>query len=70
MYCIEESACDIVETFRRPPVIRRPGHCAVLAPLLRPWLHQNKNRTAGCILLVSQVVTTNLSPPTVNTNNV
>jgi len=33
MYCIEESACDIVGTFRRPIVIRHPGNCAPLAPL-------------------------------------
>jgi len=40
MYCIEESICDIVGTFRRPPqsfgasvVIRRPGNCSSLAPL-------------------------------------
>jgi len=40
MYCIEESICDIVGTFRRstqsfgvPIVIRRPGNCA---PLVTP----------------------------------
>ena len=37
MYCIEESTCDIVWTFQRPSVIRRPGHCAPLvAPLPTP----------------------------------
>jgi len=39
MYCIKESTCDIVETFRRPPaVIRHPRNCASLAPLVRPLL--------------------------------
>ena len=28
MHCVEESNCDIVGTFRRPPVIRCPGHCS------------------------------------------
>jgi len=39
MYCIEDSTCDIVGTFRSPPqsfcapiVIRRPGNCAPLLP--------------------------------------
>jgi len=43
MYCIEESRCDTVGTFRRTPllfgapiVIRRPGNCAPFAPLLTP----------------------------------
>jgi len=31
MYCIEESICGIVGTFRSPPVIRHPGHCFPLA---------------------------------------
>ena len=42
-YFIEESICDIVETFRRllqwfgaPIVIRLPGNCAPLAPLVTP----------------------------------
>ena len=34
MCCIEEKTCDIFWTFRRPPVIRRPGHCS---PSWRPW---------------------------------
>jgi len=41
MYCVEESTCDIVGTFRRPPqwfgapmVIRRPGNCVPLLPLI------------------------------------
>jgi len=41
MYCIEESICDIVGTLWRPPqwfgapiVIRHPGNCAPLAPLV------------------------------------
>jgi len=33
MYCSEESTCDIVGTFRLPPVIRCPGHFALLPPL-------------------------------------
>jgi len=39
MYCIDESTCDIVGIFRRPPqsfdapiVTRRPGNYALLAP--------------------------------------
>jgi len=39
MYCIEESTCDTVGTFRRDPhsfgapiVIRCPGHCTPLVP--------------------------------------
>jgi len=28
MYCIEESTCDDVGTFRHSPVIGRPVHCA------------------------------------------
>jgi len=31
MYCIEESASDIVGTFRRPMVIRRAGNCSSFA---------------------------------------
>ena len=44
MYCIEESTCDIVGTFRRPsqwfgaPIVtRRPGNCAPLPSSLRAW---------------------------------
>jgi len=43
MHCIQESTCDIVGIFRRPPqsfgapiVIRHPGNCALLPPSLRP----------------------------------
>jgi len=37
----EESTCDIVGTFRRPLMIRRPGNCA---PLVTPlFLVDNKN---------------------------
>ena len=36
MYCIEESACDIV-TFWSPAVIRHQGNCAPLPPSLRLW---------------------------------
>ena len=36
MYCIEESICDIIGTFRRPPVIRRQGHWVPLAPRYAP----------------------------------
>jgi len=42
-YCIEESTCGIVGTFRRPPqlfgtpiVIPCPGNCAPAAPLVTP----------------------------------
>jgi len=43
-YCIEEKICDIVGTFRRPPVIRRPhsdsaaGELCPLVPLVTPLL--------------------------------
>ena len=37
MYCIEESAYDIVVTFWPLAVIRRQGNCASLYPSLRPW---------------------------------
>jgi len=63
MYCTEESTCDIVWTFWRlrsysalPVVIRCPGNCAPLAPLvtpLRPYKCQlvllgfEKNETAA-----------------------
>jgi len=36
MYRVEEGNCDIVGTFRRPPVIRPQGRCATLAPLVTP----------------------------------
>jgi len=36
MYCIEESTCDIVGTFRHPPVIQLQGHCAPLPPCYAP----------------------------------
>jgi len=36
IYCIEESAWDIVGTFRRPTVIRPPGHCSPLDPISTP----------------------------------
>jgi len=36
MYCIEESTCDMVRTFRRPPSDSVPENCAPLAPSLRP----------------------------------
>jgi len=43
IYCIEENACDIAETFHRPAqlfsapiMIRRPWNCAPLAPLVAP----------------------------------
>jgi len=38
MYCIEESTCDIVGTFRCPPMIRRPGHKAPLPPRYDPGM--------------------------------
>jgi len=43
MYCIEESSCDIVGTFRRSPQPfgaprsdSTPGNCTPLAPLVTP----------------------------------
>ena len=33
MYCIEESTCNIVETFGGLVVIRRPGNRVALVPL-------------------------------------
>ena len=42
MYCTEESTCDIAGTFRPPPsVIRRPGSCAPLPPLVTPLVWTN-----------------------------
>ena len=52
MYWIEESACDIVWTFRPPPqwfgapmVTRRPGNCSPLAPLVRRLRWSERNRS-------------------------
>jgi len=39
MHCIEKSTCDVVGTFRRNPVIWRPGYCAHLSPLDAPLIH-------------------------------
>jgi len=36
MYCIEESACDIVGTFGAPIVIRRPGNFTPLVSFVTP----------------------------------
>jgi len=51
IYFIEKSTCDIVGTFRRPPhsfgtliVIRRPGNCASLAPLVTPLVVSKDER--------------------------
>jgi len=38
MYCVEESTCDIVGTFRRPHSDSTPGKCV---PSLRPWPQYN-----------------------------
>jgi len=38
MYSIEESTCDILGLFGHPAVIRRPGNCAHLAPLVTALL--------------------------------
>jgi len=54
MYCIEESICDTVGTFLRPPhslgtpiVVRRLGNCAHLAPpLVMPLNEQAEMRVA------------------------
>jgi len=43
MYCIEESTCDIVETFRRT------GNCVPLTPLVAP-LHLAKFLPKYCAL--------------------
>ena len=55
MYCIEESTCDIVGSFRRPShlfgapvVIRRPGKCAPLGLRYAPaptWENSNDFQT-------------------------
>jgi len=42
MYSIEESTCDIVGTFLRPAVIRCPGNCAALVPLVTPLADQHQ----------------------------
>jgi len=34
MYCVEEKTYITVGIFRRPPVIRRPGHCCPLVSSL------------------------------------
>jgi len=45
IYFIKESTCDIVGTFRRPIVIRRPENCSHFAhPSLRPLLCQKRIR--------------------------
>jgi len=44
MYCIEEQTCDIVTTFWRPPMIRRPGHCG---PLVTPLAWQFATKCAA-----------------------
>jgi len=44
MYCIEESAYDIVVTFWSPAVIWHQGNCAPLPPLVTPLVMCNKNR--------------------------
>ena len=36
MFCIGESTCDVAGTFDGPTVIRRPGNCAPLVPLVTP----------------------------------
>jgi len=39
MYCSEECTCDIVGTFRDPPVMKRPARCVPLVTfLLTPLL--------------------------------
>jgi len=52
MYRNEESTCNIVGTFRRPPVIRRPGHCSPLAPLDSRYASELH---AGCILWLATI---------------
>jgi len=48
IYCIDENACGIVETFQRlaqwfgAPIIRRPGNCAPHTPSLRLCLRACK----------------------------
>ena len=37
MYCVKESAYDIVVTFWSPAAIRHPGNCAPLPLSLRLW---------------------------------
>jgi len=58
-YCIEESTCDIVGTFRRlhshstpPVVIRRPGNCSPLAPLVTP-LVSPETQGSACYMRVT-----------------
>jgi len=38
------SSCDIVRTFRRPAVIRRPGNCSPCPLSLRTWLLRGATR--------------------------
>ena len=43
---VEKSTWDMVVTFRRSPVIRRPGKCAPLIPALRLWSDYNEEKTS------------------------
>jgi len=45
MYCSEESTCDIVGTFRRPVVIRRPGNCAPPRYASEPMIFESECKT-------------------------
>jgi len=44
MYCFEKCAYGIVVTFYLPAVIRRPGNCVPLPPLVTSLVLCNKNR--------------------------
>ena len=41
---LRQKTSDIVATFRRPSIIRRPGHCA---PSLRPWC-DTRDKVRSC----------------------
>jgi len=63
MRCIEGSTRDIVGTFQRPLVIRRPGHCAPppLYPPLRPCSQVYSSKTwRPCAMLYTAL------PPLLN----
>jgi len=65
MYCIEEKTYDIVATFRRPPVIRRPG---IEPPTLRPCCDTSRQRAQLWISQRRECRTT--SPNSKNTTKV
>jgi len=50
MYCIEESTCDIVGTFRRPGIV--PPFPLLVSPLLTLRYEQSKKTKIACNLML------------------